>query len=403
MAAATSHAIQDDNTMRVLLNSTKEEMDQLGGDFTHYRDWQQLCADKLDFCLVPSGKVRRGSVLARKALEKLCGTWQPAWFRRRILLWSRLVWVAPKTARGADLIFSHVLFPWVKRNRTPVVWNSQGISPAQYYDTYNRGQWTVEDVAYLYRELGKKADALVILTNSCARNVVAWCPELEEKVYVVPAPVFVDAAQAEASEKPSLRDGTIRALFTGIDAERKGLPEVVKAFRSVRERFSNVQLDIVSRPSAELQKEIATLKDVRLHISSPRVDVKALMRQSDIFLLPTHADTYALAAVEAMAHGCAVIVSDLQPLPEIIPEGDVGFNVPIGDADTLAKKFARLVEDKDLLRTFQGNALRRFRSLHSPEVVGSRLEEVFSQVLNRRAQQPSLDSTGMSASSRAKP
>lgn len=386
--------------MRVLLNATVTELEQLGGDFTHYRDWQRLGTESLDFCLAPSGWARRGSVLLRVLLENLCRNWQPAWLRRRLLLWSRLVWVAPKAADQADLIFSHLLFPWTKRNGTPVVWNSQGISPSRYYDTYNPGQWTVEDVACVYRELGKRADALVILTNFCARNVVSWCPELEEKVYAVHAPVFVDVA--EASQKPSLRDGVIRALFTGIDAERKGLPEVLEAYRSIRERFDNVRLDIVSRPSPKLQNEIAALKDVQLHISSPRVDVKALMRQSDVFLLPTHADTYALAAVEALAHGCAVIVSDLEPLPEIIPEGEVGFNVPIGDTDILTLRFAQLLEDRNLLRRLQGNALRRFRRLHSPEVIAARLEDIFSQVLDRRARQTSRVGTSKSASSRSR-
>jgi glycosyltransferase involved in cell wall biosynthesis len=386
--------------MRILLNATAEELLQLGGDFTHYRDWQRLCLEGLDFCLVPSSVERRGSMLQRKLLEKLCRNWQPTWLRRRLLLWSRLVWIAPKAAGQADLIFSHLLFPWAKRNGTPVVWNSQGISPPRYYDTYNPGQWKVEDVACVYRELGKRADALAILTNYCARNVVTWCPELEGKVYVVHAPVFVDAA--EASQKPSLQDGVIRALFTGIDAERKGLPEVLEAYRSICERFDNVRLDVVSRPSPKLQNKIATLKGVQLHISSPRVDVRALMRQSDVFLLPTHADTYALAAVEALAHGCAVIVSDLEPLPEIIPEGEVGFNVPIGDTDILTQRFARLLEDRNLLRTLQGNAVRRFRRLHSPEVVAARLEEIFSQVLDRRARQASLAGAPNSASSRAR-
>jgi glycosyltransferase involved in cell wall biosynthesis len=219
-------------------------------------------------------------------------------------------------------------------------------------------------------------------------------------VYVVHAPVFVDVA--EGYQKPSLRDGVIRALFTGIDAERKGLPEVLEAYRSIRERFDNVRLDIVSRPSPMLQNKIATLKGVQLHISSPRVDVNALMRQSDVFLLPTHADTYALAAVEALAHGCAVIVSDLEPLPELIPEGEVGFNVPIGDTEILTQRFARLLEDRDLLRTLQGNAVQRFKRLHAPEVIAARLEEIFFQVLDRRARQFSLAGTSKSTSPRAR-
>lgn len=369
--------------MRILLNATAIELDRLGGDFTHYRDWLRMKQEPLSFELVSDGALRSWQGLVRKIAEKATRTWQPAWFRRRLFLFSRFLYVPSGSAAAADVIFSHLLFPWMKRNSAPVVWNSQGISPSRYYDTYNRGQWTVEDVAWIYRELGRKADALIIFTYSCARNVVARCPELSDKIYVVPAPIFVD--REKASAKPSLRDGVLRVLFIGIDAERKGLPEVVEAYRAVRERFEDVQLDIVSRPSQALQEKIAGLKDARLHVSSPRVDVKALMQRADIFLLPTHADTYALAAIEAMAHGCAVIVSDLEPLPEVIPDGEVGFSVPVGDAHALAEKFTRLVDDKILLRTFQENARRRFTSLHAPEVVAGRIEEVFSQVLRRKS------------------
>jgi glycosyltransferase involved in cell wall biosynthesis len=371
---------QEDSTMRILLNATAKELDRLGGDFTHYRDWLRMSQEDLRFELVPDGARRSWQAALRKLAEKSVRTWQPAWFRRRLLLWSRFLYVPGKSAAAADLIFSHLLFPWTNQKGVPVIWNSQGISPSRYYDLYNRGQWIVEDVAWVYRKLGRKADALVIFTHSCARNVVTWCPELANKIHVAPAPIFVNAEKA--STKPSLTDGVLRILFVGIDAVRKGLPEVLEAYRAVRERFEGIQIDIVSRPSQELQREIAELKDAQLHVSSPKVDVKSLMQRADIFLIPTHADTYCLAAIEAMAHGCAVIISDLEPLPEVIPDGQVGFCVPVGDAPALAEKLARLVGDKTLLRTFQENASRRFASLHAPEVVAQRLEEVSSQILH---------------------
>jgi glycosyltransferase involved in cell wall biosynthesis len=71
--------------------------------------------------------------------------------------------------------------------------------------------------------------------------------------------------------------------------------------------------------------------------------VKALMAKADIFVFPTRADTYPLPAVEAMAHGCAVIVSDLQPLPEVIPNGEGRVVVPADDPYALAAKLNALI------------------------------------------------------------
>lgn len=368
--------------MRVLLNAAATELEQLGGDFTLYRDYQRLAGEGVAYELVRPDPVRQSNAIVRKVFEKLCRTWQPAVVRRRLFLASRFLYVPDSATEGIDLIFSHLLFPSGTDSRIPIVWSSQGISPTTYYERYNRGQWTVEDVAWMYRGLGRRADALVISTQSCARNVIRWCPELEDKVHFVPGPVFADSGDLAA--KPSHRDGVLRILFVGIDAERKGLREVIDAYAAVREHFDSIRLDIVSHPSTDLQSKIAGLKDAQLHLSSPSIDVKALMKQADIFVIPTHADTYALAAVEAMARGCAVIISNLEPLPEVAPDGETGFVVPVGDAPALARKLEQLVSDSALLRTFQQNAKLRFNRLHAPAVVAARLNQVYDHVLRSR-------------------
>ncbi len=278
-----------------------------------------------------------------------------------------------------DLVFSHLLFPWTSDSKVPVVWSSQGISPAAYYERYNQDQWTVEDVGFIYRELGKRAQALVIATHLCARNVLEWCPDLAPKIHVVPAPVF--GPFRELPEKPSRNDGLVRLLFVGVDAERKGLPEVVEAFRYLRSKYANVLLDIVSRPPAELRGKIAALDGARLHVSSPTVDVRSLMTEADVFVLPTHADTYALAAVEAMAHGCAVVLSDLEPLPEVAPDNEVGLIVPVGNPEALAEKLEMLLVSEERLRRFQAGAWQRYLRYHAPAVVAMRLKEVFDSVV----------------------
>jgi len=368
--------------MRVLLNTTVSELDRLGGDFTHYRDWLRLSSPGCEFVPVSGDGARRAAVLSRKVLERACRTWQPVSVRRGLLLLSRLLYVPPVAAGEADLILSHLLFPWLPSRSVPIVWSSQGISPAIYYERYNRGQWTTEDVAFVYRVLGRRATAVMIFTQSCARNVVTCCPELEEKIWVVPPPVFVDIRAS--MPKPSVRDGVIRLLFVGIDAVRKGLPTVVEAFAAIKAKHPNVELDIVSRPSPELQARIGALNGVRLHLSSFGVDVKAMMGRADVFVLPTRADTYALAAVEAMAHGCAVVISDLEPLPEIIPDGEVGFVVPGDDVGALASKLEVLATESDLLRTLQDQARRKYSTCHSPDAVTRRLLPMFEQIAGAR-------------------
>lgn len=82
-----------------------------------------------------------------------------------------------------------------------------------------------------------------------------------------------------------------------------------------------------------------------------------------------------------MAHRCAVVISDVEPLPEVVPEGVAGFTVPTGDVEALVRKLEALIEDQGLLRRMQERAYEAYLQRHHPDVVAKRLREVFEQVL----------------------
>lgn len=361
--------------MRVLLNTTEREVRVLGGDFTHYRAWMRLDGmHGLEIRSLDSSTLRAAVLLARTAIEKSVRSWQPDGLRRTLFLLSRLVWTRPPL--HGDLLFSNLLFPFFTEG-LPVVWNSQGISPPEYYE--RTGEWNVEDVAFVYRVLGSKAAALTITTEWCARNLVRFCPELKAKVHVVPPPLFVE--HDDAHIKPSLRDGMLRFLFVGIDAERKGLPELVAAWRQAAAGKHDVQLRVVSRPLGLLRRDVISLPKTVIQESGPDVDVYSLMANADVFVLPTRADTYALALAEAMAHGCAVITTDLDPLPEVVAEGRVGRCVRVGDVEGLASLLAHAMNDESDVRRRQREAKLVYRERHAPPAVAERLARVFDGVL----------------------
>ncbi len=280
-----------------------------------------------------------------------------------------------------DLILSHICFPF-PQPPVPVIWSSQGIVPAPYYE--GGGRWTLEDVVFLYRLLGPRADALLIATESGARTLLRWCPELEAKVHVVPVPVIAPSRDVEW--KPSQTDGIIRLLFVGLDPILKGLPELLRAYEQVRRKHPHLRLEVVTRASEDWKKRNDSLRaqGIRIHPPLPHERVLELMRDADLFVLPTHADTYALSAVEAMAHRCAVIVSNFDPLPELFPDAEVGFTVAPGDIRGLVERLDVLITHRALLRQFQENARRRYLTVHAPARVRLKLEEVFHSVRNRR-------------------
>jgi glycosyltransferase involved in cell wall biosynthesis len=69
--------------------------------------------------------------------------------------------------------------------------------------------------------------------------------------------------------------------------------------------------------------------------------VAAIVRQADLFLLPSHYEAFCLAAVEAMHHGVAVVASDLPCLREVLGDGQLFF--PLDNTDALVSIVKRLL------------------------------------------------------------
>jgi glycosyltransferase involved in cell wall biosynthesis len=105
------------------------------------------------------------------------------------------------------------------------------------------------------------------------------------------------------------------------------------------------------------------------------------MAEADVFVLPTHADTYAAAAVEAMGHGCAVVISDLEPLPEVVPDGEAGFVVGRKDVAGLSERMTVLACDLSVLRRLQAGARRLYTIRNDPDVVRRKLIRVVDEVV----------------------
>lgn len=103
--------------------------------------------------------------------------------------------------------------------------------------------------------------------------------------------------------------------------------------------------------------------------------VAEMMRQADIFVLPTLEDSFALVVFEAMATGLPVVTTSHAGASEMIEAGDDGLILPAGDVDALAEAIRRLVQSPELCRELGAAARRKVQGAHSWEDYGRRVME----------------------------
>jgi glycosyltransferase involved in cell wall biosynthesis len=212
----------------------------------------------------------------------------------------------------------------------------------------------------ILRRTFASADAVVVL-GSQYRDYV--CNELE--VPSTNVKVILNGAPAP-SRPPTLRmrrpEDPLRILFLGRIGTRKGVPEALAALAHPRLRAESWIAAFAG--DGEIERYRAQAGDLGIddRVTFPGwVDTactESLLAESDLLLLPTHAEGLPMSVLEAFGHGVPVISTPVGAIPDVVEDGFNGLLVPAGDSNALAAALLRLIHDGPLLLQMAGNARR---------------------------------------------
>jgi glycosyltransferase involved in cell wall biosynthesis len=162
----------------------------------------------------------------------------------------------------------------------------------------------------------------------------------EDRIRVLPPGVDLDQWRPRRDPGRAAH-GKLRLLFVGGDFDRKGGQILLDVFRS---RFADrCDLDVVTPDAVE------SSGDVRVHRARPNSPLlHELYRRADLFVLPTRAECFGLATVEALASGLPAIVGDVGGARDIVDDGVTGWLIEPNATD-LAWALERALEHRNLL------------------------------------------------------
>ena len=130
---------------------------------------------------------------------------------------------------------------------------------------------------------------------------------------------------------------------------RKGIADLLIAFEIVAAAHPAAHLYLVGDgpDMAQFKAMHKTLKSSdRVHFLGFHDTPQDLMRQADIFVMPSHREPFGLVFTEAMEVGCACVGTDVDGIPEILGRhGEFGRLVPPHDPAALAGVLTDLLND----------------------------------------------------------
>lgn len=196
---------------------------------------------------------------------------------------------------------------------------------------------------------------------------------------IVPNGVRTDVfTPAETKQSDSLR-----LLFAGrLDAERKGFPFLVEAYKQLLARGANVTLDVVgARGDAP---EPPKLPGLTYHGLVGLSELVQRYQQCDVFVAPsTGQESFGIILLEAMATAKPIIASDIPGYRQVVhPSGSV--LVPPRDPVSLARAVHALAQDP-ARRKRMGELNRQHAMIFDWKNVAARLRAEYLEAIAGRA------------------
>ncbi|MFE8701695.1 glycosyltransferase [Cytobacillus sp. FJAT-54145] len=230
----------------------------------------------------------------------------------------------------------------------------------------------------------RKADVICSTSHIMAKETNKYT---SKNIYVTPFGVDLNKFKplSESRSDEQLTVGTVKAL-----SDKYGIGDLIKAFAEVFQSKQNVNLLIVGEGPQKSEYEQLTEKLGIAHVTTftgrvPNDEVPTYINKMNVFAVPSTEDSesFGVAAVESMACGVPVVVSNVGGLPEVVLEGKTGYVVPKENPKELAKAIHALLDDKHKSEEMGLNGIEHVKANYNWIDNANGMLELYEQTLKK--------------------
>lgn len=201
------------------------------------------------------------------------------------------------------------------------------------------------------RRVYEGVDRIFAMSEYLRRSFIDDCGVPPERVSNISAGMNLDELP---EPNPSKRYDTQAILFIGVDFPRKGGPQLLEAFRRVREAYPRATLHIVGPKQLTIPPEQAAGVEYHGYLSRSNPEQKAILKrlfnECCLFVMPSLYEPFGIAPLEAMVHEIPAVVSGEWALQESVTPGVTGEHVRPGSVDDLVDRLRTMLGEPEALQ-----------------------------------------------------
>jgi glycosyltransferase involved in cell wall biosynthesis len=175
-------------------------------------------------------------------------------------------------------------------------------------------------------------------------------------------------------------------LFVGRLVNEKGAQVLVRAAPTVLER-TNAKFIIVGNgymrdQLADIAKRIGVASKILFTGFVAEETLRGLQRSADVSVVPSLFEPFGIVALEAMAAGSPVVISDVGGLSEIVTHDVDGVKVYSDDPNSLAWGITKVLTDENYAQQLKDNAYKRIQEKYNWNRIAQKTKTIYEKVLN---------------------
>lgn len=220
--------------------------------------------------------------------------------------------------------------------------------------------------------------------------VTRYFPEVQPRV--IPNGIDTTVYQRGLTPIRHLRDDLVNILFVGRMEKRKGLGDLLRAYRFMQSRVPRTRLIIVGdgplRGKVESYVSRHRLPNVVLAGFVPDTVKPRYYNSADIFCAPaTGAESFGVVLLEALASGLPVVATEIPGYMSVLEPGKDSLTVEPKSWRELGASLVVLARDAELRRRMGDYALQKAQRYSWP-AVASEVMNVYNEAIKRFESQP---------------
>ena len=354
------------------------------------REQARAVAESHDVVVLASDAVRRPAFAAFELSDAVEGglrtvrvRYRRPWFRPAAMafqLWGMLAALRRLRRQGwsPDVVHAHVY----SAGPPALVLGRLANAPvviSEHFTGFQRGLIIGYD-RLTARVAFRWADVVAPVSADLERYVKAIAPRARTRVVenVVDTDVFHPPAKRPAAATPQ------RLLTVAALTEKKGHRDLLEAVDELRRNGAEPKLELVGdgelRPELERQvRRLGLEATVHFRGELPKAEVAELMRDADLFVLPSRFENLPVVLIEAMATGLPAVATAVGGVPELSDTAGQALELaPPRDPPELARSIARALERRGAIDA--GALAARARDRFSYETIGREWTSIYNEL-----------------------